>query len=122
MDGKGARQGQPEAAKHRCFNRYLNGVNLAPSNGEALSEDITTVGYIRFGERGLFEDDRKILKLFGNFYYSPEEGLCICSFLLEAYFQPTRLLIGFSKSLLGRSWTLESSFLSPEYRRKTCKC
>lgn len=48
MDGKGARQGQPEAAKHRCFNRYLNGVNLAPSNGEALSEDITTVaGLVR---------------------------------------------------------------------------
>lgn len=129
VDGKGARRGQPEAAKHRCFNRYLNGVNLAPSNGEALSEDITTVAAL---VRGLLsEDDEKVLKLFGNFYYSPEKGLCICRLLLDVCCQPNSRLICFSNSLLGclslesvsvPGWWSEFSFLFLECRRKTREC
>lgn len=69
MDGKGARRGQPEAAKHRCFNRYLNGVNLAPTNGEALSEDITTVvGLVR---RGFSRTTRKSLNSSETFITPP---------------------------------------------------
>lgn len=69
-------KGQGEVSQKQqstgVFNRYLNGVNLAPSNGEDLSEDITTV--VRLARR-LFEYEEEILKLFGNFYCSPEEGL-----------------------------------------------
>lgn len=48
MDGKGASRGQPEAANHWRFNRHLNAVNLAPSNGDAC----LLVGYIYSSRHG----------------------------------------------------------------------
>lgn len=54
-------QGEVSQKQQRTgvFNRYLNGVNLAPSNGEDLSEDITTVvGLVR---RGFLRTRRKPL-------------------------------------------------------------
>lgn len=53
---------------------------------------------------GLFEGSLKILKLVGNFCYSPEEDLHISCLLSEAalaYVQLTRLLMGLSKGLAG---------------------
>lgn len=95
-------KGQGEVSQKQqstgVFNRYLNGVNLAPSNGEDLSEDITTV--VRLVRR-LFEYKEEILKLFGNFYYSPEEGLRVFCLFLRICFRPSGRLTGFSNSLVG---------------------
>lgn len=52
------RRGQPEAAKHWCFNRHLNAVNLALGNGEACLLEISTVPGIESHKRlrGIFEE------------------------------------------------------------------
>lgn len=93
-------KGQGEVSQKQqstgVFNRYLNGVNLAPSNGEDLSEDITTV--VRVVRRGFWSTRRKS---FRNFYYSPEEGLCVFSLFLRICFRLSGRLTGFSNSLVG---------------------
>lgn len=56
-------KGQGEVSRKQqstgVFNRYLNGVNLAPSNGEDLSEGITTV--VCLVRRGFLRTRRKPL-------------------------------------------------------------
>lgn len=73
-------KGQGEVSQKQqstgVFNRYLNGVNLAPSNGEDLSEDITTV--VRLVRRGFLSTKRKSLNSSETFI-TPLRRFCFFS-------------------------------------------
>lgn len=55
MDGMRERRGQPQAANRWCFNRHLNAVNLAASNGGVdflVEKDPETRFVLRAGNVG----------------------------------------------------------------------
>lgn len=99
MDGKRAKRGQPEAAKHWHFKRHLNTLNLAPGKRGSLPvENIYSFRHdqvtIRLG--GSFEGGMKILELY--FFSCPEEVLHISGLLSEgvlACFQLSKKVDGF---------------------------
>lgn len=73
-------KGQGEVSQKQqstgVFNRYLNGVNLAPSNGEDLSEDTTTV--VRLVRRGFLSTRRNSLNSSETFI-TPLRRACVFS-------------------------------------------
>lgn len=82
-------KGQGEVSQKQqstgVFNRYLNGVNLAPSNGEDLSEDTTAVvGLVR---RGFLSTSRKSLNSLETFI-TPLRGVCGFSACFWGSLQP----------------------------------